>query len=132
MKEFLPFALALLLAACSENEVTVYKVFCAKGYIEGECQSKEETSIPTIYKVFADQQMVIFWSENGTPNRFPHCVVRDSYNWRCKFEGDDEVTIREYQMIGGKYQEVGPKLSDSFYIVSRWYWWLVWVRQNLP
>ncbi len=42
------------------NEITVYKLFCTEGLKQGQCKSKEETANPTTYKIFLDQQTIVY------------------------------------------------------------------------
>lgn len=116
------------------TEVTLYKMFCTKGRVDGVCKSEEQTANPTTYKVFVEQQVVIYWVGDSSPVRLPFCAVRDARNWSCKYETGSEIPRREYIMSNGNYYEVGePRLlgSDPFYTVSAWRWWSVWLAQKL-
>ncbi len=139
MKFLIPILLVLLVGGWLlieplSNEVTVYKMFCTKGRVQGECASEEQTANPTHYKVFVEQQAVVYWIGSGSPSRFPFCAVRDKYNWACQYAGGNEIPKREYTMIDGAYHETAESpqvVGDIFYNVSRWHWWRVWLSEKL-
>ncbi len=116
------------------TEVTIYKMFCTKGRIDGVCKSEEQTANPTTYKVFVQQQMVIYWIGTSSPVRYPFCAVRDARNWSCKYETGNVVPEHEYIMNDGDFWETGFGPSGApelFYTVSAWDWWRVWLSQKL-
>jgi hypothetical protein len=138
MKFSIPILLVLLVGGWLlieplSNEVTVYKMFCTKGRVQGECHSEEQTANPTTYKVFVEQQTVVYWIGGASPVRFPFCAVRDIRNWSCKYETGNELPAHEYIMNDGEFHETGftPMVEDIFYNVSRWHWWRVWFAQKL-
>ena len=67
------------------NQITVYKMFCTNGRVNGVCNSEEQTANPTTYKVFPDLQSVVYWIGDGPPARFTSCAVRDVSNWTCHY-----------------------------------------------
>jgi hypothetical protein len=117
------------------NEITVYTMFCPKSRVNGVCASDEQTSIPTSYKAFPDQQSVIYWTGDGAPTRFPSCAVRDVSNWRCQIASPGEAPRIEYLMSDGNFTEVAraPMIASTelFYPVSRWHWWTVKLSEML-
>ena len=111
------------------NEITVHLLFCDGTRTATRCNGREETANPTTYKVFVDQQAVVYWSWGSSDiTRFTFCAVRDRRNWSCQFEPPGNIPSTEFKMIGGDYFEKTdpPNPIDIFYPVSRWRWW--WIR----
>ena len=111
------------------NEITVYKMFCTNGRVNGVCNSEEQTANPTTYKVFPDLQSVVYWIGDGPPARFTSCAVRDVSNWTCHYGKASESPRTEYMMADGNFVENAelPMIASTtlFYPVSRWRWWIV-------
>jgi hypothetical protein len=50
------------------GEVTVYNMFCKTQRIQGQCKADEEqTANPESFKVYPDQQSVIYWIGDSAP-----------------------------------------------------------------
>lgn len=81
------------------------------------------------FKVFPDQQSVIYWIGDNAPSRYTSCAVRDTLNWRCRL-GEPSAAPLEYMMVDGSYAELteAPLIPSTslFYQMPRWRWW--WVR----
>jgi len=119
------------------GEVTVYRMFCKTNRVKDECPLKEEqTSITETYKVFPDQQSVIYWINDSAPLKFTNCAVRDALNWRCTTAEKRGDAPTEYSMVNGDFSETVdgvPVPGDLlFYQTPRWRWWLVHFRGMLP
>lgn len=117
------------------DEVTVYHLFCTEGLKQGQCKSKEETAAPTTYKIYLDQQTVVYWTgDNAAPNRLRHCAIRNNRNWSCQLGSEFEVTPKYlWQMVDGEFQEIGNSptaLDNNFYQTSKWRWWWVWLTEK--
>jgi hypothetical protein len=66
------------------GEVTVYNMFCKTQRIQGQCKADEEqTANPQSFKVYPDQQSVIYWIGDSAPTKYSNCAVPDTINWRC-------------------------------------------------
>lgn len=112
------------------GEVTVYKMFCKTERVQGNCKADEEqTAIPQSFKVYPNQQSVVYWIGDGAPTKYGNCAVRDTINWRCTMTRPGQVRM-EYAMVDGTYIETLdlPFISSTvtFYQVPRWRWW--WLK----
>lgn len=116
-----------------QNEITVYPMFCPTGRVNGVCGAEEQTANPTTYKVFPDQQSVIYWIGDGAPTRYASCAVRDVSNWRCQFvKAGDTPKIEDFMSDGNFFETAEPPFIAStnlFYPASRWHWWTVKVKE---
>ena len=115
------------------GEITVYKMFCTTGRVNGQCKfADEQTSVQESFKVFPDQQSVIYWIGDGAPSKYTSCAVRDVSNWRCSY-GKPGTGYTEYIMADGNYTEVAEApfipTTNLFYPVSRWRWWAMNVKE---
>ncbi|MCS3731215.1 hypothetical protein [Bradyrhizobium betae] len=117
------------------GEVTVYNMFCKVNRVAGECKrDQEQTSIPPTFKVFPEQQLVIYWIGDNSPTRYSNCAVRDTINWRCRIGAVNEAKT-EYAMVDGQYIEtVDPPFLPStnlFYQVPLWRWWYLRIIESI-
>jgi hypothetical protein len=112
------------------GEVTVYNMFCKTQRIQGQCKADEEqTANPQSFKVYPDQQSVIYWIGDSAPTKYSNCAVRDTINWRCT-QGRSGEARMEYSMVDATYGETldFPFIPSTatFYQVPRWRWW--WLK----
>jgi len=102
------------------KEVTVYPVACDDVRSRTVCQVIGRTT----YKVFTEQQRVVYWSEEASwlapsvPTSLLDCVVRNKMNWVCRYP-DGSGTV---SMVGGKLEEPEPRLPGLRYI-GKWRYW---------
>jgi hypothetical protein len=112
------------------GEVTVYSMFCKTQRVQDKCKADDEqTANPQSFKVYPDQQTVIYWIGDSAPTKYGNCAVRDTINWRCTRGRPGEARM-EYSMVDGSYSETldFPFIPSTatFYQVPRWRWW--WLR----
>lgn len=100
-----------------QEEVTTYTALCGGEFKDGKCKSKEQALSNHTYKPIVDKQMVVHWGENGVPERYDQCAVRNVRSWAC------EEAFGSAVMIDGNYRD---RSSDVFYQVPKWYWW--WLK----
>lgn len=97
-----------------KNQVTVYSV------------SKTDIGLlplnPTIYKVFPESQVVIYWipDSNSPVEKLVNCVVRDRLNWSGEFKDGSG----KFMMVKGEFFQTFPVDKDIHYI-SKWKWWIL-------
>jgi hypothetical protein len=114
------------------NEITIYPMFCATGRVNGVCRFEEQTANPTTYKVFPDQQSVIYWVGDAAPTRLASCAVRDVSNWRCQSARAGGPNVEHIMSDGNFTENAEPPLiatTTLFYPAPRWHWWAVAVRE---
>lgn len=100
-----------------KNEITVYPIL----------ETKEYGSIPlnrTVYKVFPETQIVIYWSPGveEAPQRLKKCVVRNRQNWQCEYpDGSGMLTMSD-----GNFKE-SAFVGNAKY-VSWWKWYMIQIK----
>ena len=99
--------------------------------MNGQCHGQRKPAIRSTYRVFVEQQLVIYWSpdQQMTPFRLQQCVVRDLNNWTCKYpDGTDTLS-----MIDGWFSiqyppgETNPIANWTY--VHGWQWWKLRLRK---
>ncbi len=103
----------------SSQEVFVYPVICEGKGNSWQCSKSIHSLGRTGYKVYPDQQRVVYWNEedNDGPLPLSDCVVRNKENWSCKY-ADGSGTVK---MIDGDF-ETSPPESNITYIGRCRYW----------
>lgn len=108
------------------SEVTIYQVFCKDIVRQGVCASKEEIARSVTYKVFPEQQTVVYWyGTNDPPKRYRNCAIRDKFNWSCQLgvTPKDEPDATMDMVDGERREQWMHSLPSLFYAVPKWRWW---------
>jgi len=87
------------------NEITNYSLLCEHDVEYGICNRVSIPLNPTTFKVMADRQEVVYWTELGPglirPERLTKCAVRDRRNWSCRYRDESA----EFGFSDGAYWE---------------------------
>ncbi len=107
------------------QEVFVYPVVCEGQESIWQCHKSIHTLGRTGYKVYPEQQRVVYWDEekNDGPLPLVACVVRDKDNWTCQYP-DGSGTLK---MIDGDFAISAE--SQITYIDSWRYWFIRLARK---
>ena len=111
------------------SEVTVYQTYCTGRSVNGVCDQKVQPMNPITYKVFVEQQTVIYWIDGDKEiKRYPYCAVRDAKNWTCQWSAPSVATQQRDVMRNGVLSIVDSNFSlttENITDVPKWRWWLV-------
>jgi len=81
------------------SEITSYSAMCAITVTNNRCAKHSFTMGPTTYKVFPNEQTVVYRVKGLPVERLTKCAVADRKNWTCRY--NDESA--EFGFKNGKY-----------------------------
>lgn len=108
------------------NEITAYPIICLGQIADGGCKGEVGAGERTTYKIFVEQQSVVFWMESDREvRRYPYCAVRDVDNWTCQYDEPNVELQAKDVAIDGRVRFVGGRFSvdNGFGNVPKWKWW---------
>jgi hypothetical protein len=131
--------LVLVSSGCDllwNGDITKYPVSCTETIENNLCTGTWYTLNPTTYRVFADQQLVVYWTPGirDTPEKLSNCVVRDIRNWVCKYnDGSAELQMNDGVFSESTNRNMYTKEGFDFHVefeartryVSMWRWWQI-------
>lgn len=111
-----------------KQEITAYSVQCESASTPHLCENVKFALRPTTYKVDAEKQEVLYWTQGFEVQRLKNCAIRDRENWSCKF--NDESA--EFGFTNGKFwsvdlvESITADLGNKTEYVSR----IRWINQS--
>jgi hypothetical protein len=128
------FVIAANVSSCGtgDGEISSYPLRCSDGQITNtKCSGSWLALNQTTYKVFVEQQQVIYWMPgfDSQLGRLSNCVVRDRENWKCKYSDGSAELI----MVDGTFRETFQQknIYSEILYVSWWHWWRVTIGQYI-